>query len=142
MVTQLIECLNRLSRLHTDLQHLVVLTFPRTQNNFQLYLRLRDDVELGVFSSKLKNHAVYSKSIISHLDVPSITGYYMNGQIKYQKWLNKDEEKHRESESGGPAYIEYYENNGNGHDAQIEMMSWYKDGQLQKKLKTLVNGKG
>lgn len=118
-----INLFNRVSLLNVDLQHLIVITFPKSQYYHQLYLYLRDDFEPNIFSSKLKTHVVYSKSICSHLDVPSIIVYYPNGQISVKKWYNRNEELHRES---GCAYIKY---NKNG---QIESQSWWKNGNLHR----------
>lgn len=84
---------------------------------------LRDDVELGVFSLKLATHPVYSKSIIDHLDAPTHTTYYDNGQIYTQYWI-KDEYMHRCEDL--PANIIYYEN------GQIQTQEWRKNGRLHR----------
>lgn len=109
----------RINRLHIDLQHLVIITFPRTQECYKVYLHLRDDAR--IFSSKLTKHPVYSKSIISYLDVPTHTTYYdQNHKIRSQEWFNKNRQRHREGDE--PAIIRY------GINGQIFTQEWYKDG--------------
>lgn len=128
--------LYRISRLNIDLQHLVIITFPRTRDSYELYLFLRDNESTSprlvaytrVFSNKLITHPVYSKSIINHLDIPSTTKYYVNGQISSQTWKNKKGDIHRYTYNGIdlPAYINYHEN------GCIHIQEWYKDGNLHR----------
>lgn len=125
MISQVLyRLLNRISRLNVDLQHLVVLTFPRTQSSYEVYLYLRDNDRIRVFSQKLTTHPVYFKSIVEHLDVPTFTVNYYGGIIRCQAWHNKDYEYHREGDL--PAVIEYYE------DGNIRCQEWYKNGNLHR----------
>lgn len=113
--------LNRISRLHIDLQHLILITFPRTPECYEMYLYLRDDVEPGVFSSKLKTHPTYSKSIISHLDAPTLTNYYHHSSTIHSKeWQLKDGRRHRRGDEC--AYVYY------NTDGTIVCQSWWKNG--------------
>lgn len=126
MTQSFIELSHRVRRLHVDLQHLVILTFPRTQSIYKLYLLLRDDDHdcNRVFSSKLKTHPVYLESIIDHLDVPTKIERYCNGKLHLKKWLKKHGMYTREGDK--PSEISYHEN------GQIESQSWWKNGRLHR----------
>ena len=120
-------------RLNFHLQHLIVLAFPSkpnsTHNNsyLQTYYHL---LNKGVLSHKLKNHPVYSKQIIEHLDLPANQGWYKNGQLKFQDWYDKYGKWHRDSRNHNgedlPALIEWYEN------GQLEYQGWWKDGKYHR----------
>lgn len=129
MTNTLIDNINRLTirlhRLHIDLQHLVVLTFPKTQTHFGLYLLLSHPIA-NVFSEKLTTHPVYSKSISTHLDSPDYVIYYKNGRVQSEMW-RKNGHVHREGDL--PAFVSYYEN------GQICSQSWHKHGRMHRDTK-------
>lgn len=137
--------IDRVNRLNVDLQHLVILKFPRTSENYDLYFEV---LEEKLFSKKLKNHPVYDKSIIEHLDPPTKIGTYThkNYQNVYHEWNNKKGYKHRRKDL--PAAIGFYKNgrvhfqswwkNGNKHRDSTELsenlparIEWYEDGKLK-----------
>lgn len=108
--------LNRINSLNVDLQHLLVLTFPRDTSSYRLYLDLKN---CGVFPNKLTTHSIYSKSIINYLDIPTNIIHYENGQIQYRAWYQNGV-PHRE---GDLCAIEWYYING-----QIAQQEWWING--------------
>lgn len=149
--------LNRITRLNVDIQHLLVLTFPKSQSSYRLYLLLRDNATTStstststtILSSKLATHPVYSKNIIDHLDVPTYINHYGDGNIYSKTWCKIGIMRHRECDL--PALIVYHYNGkimeqvwykygkvhreGDGcayikyyENGQIQLQSWWKDG--------------
>lgn len=83
---------NRVTRLNVDLQHLIVLTFPRTQSSYKVYTQKwwKDG------------------KLLRENDGCAVVQYYQNGNIHTQGWW-KNGKKHRDN---GQSAIITYDING------------------------------